>query len=291
MILTRRQLAQGAGALALAGCATTGGGRRLGLGLADITVSKELARDYAGTLARIAALGYRRFGFRLSGWDPRAPEPTPADKARMVRDAGLEVGVVRLGVRGADWDRQVGEAAAIGARIVALTTAPVFISGRAIGSTTREAFDRWLPELAALGAKCRAAGLTLAYHNHAWDLVPLGGEAPLDIMARSIPPSDLSFEIDLAWAWHAGVAPLDLLARLGPRVASMHFKDVDRSRGTSTNEIAVVIGRGAMGWEALLPRIARLTSAPAFVEVDAAPDGLAAAADAMAFVRLHGKEY
>ena len=86
---------------------------------------------------------------------------------------------------------------------------------RPVGTATREALDAWLPQLAAIGAKCSAAGLTFAYHNHWWDLVPLGGEAPLDVMARTIAPQDLSFEVDLAWCWFAGVAPLDLIARLG----------------------------------------------------------------------------
>ena len=104
-------------------------------------------------------------------------------------------------------------------------------------------------ELGAVGAKCRAAGLTFAYHNHWWDLQPFGSETPLDTMVRTIPPQDMAFEVDLAWAWYAGAAPLDLLARVGPRVSSMHFKDIDCSRGKTTTDHAVVIGTGEMDYE------------------------------------------
>lgn len=284
--VARRDMLRGAAAAALLGTAPAASARgRAALGLADITVMKELTRDYAGTLCRVAVLGYSHFGFRLAGYGPSATELPPRDKARMVRDAGLEVGVVRLGVRGGGFEAQIADAAEIGARIVALSAAPPFIS-RQLGVATRADFDVWLPQFAALGARCRAAGLTLAYHNHWWDLMPLeGGEAPLDILARAIPPRDLAFEVDLAWCWYAGVAPLDVLARLGPRVSSMHFKDIDRSRGKSTTDHAVVIGHGEMGYAALLPRIPRLTSAVGYIEVDSPPDGLAAAAEGARFFR------
>ncbi|PZU54276.1 MAG: xylose isomerase [Sphingobium sp.] len=242
------------------------------LGLADTTVRKELARDYAGTLRAVAAMGYGWFGFRLASYVANDPsEPTPQDKARMVRDAGMTMGVVRLGVRGADYDRQLDQAAAIGARIVALTTAPIFIASRTLGQT--------------MGEKAKAAGLTLAYHNHWYDLMPIDGDRPLDLMASRIAPDLLSFEIDLAWAWYAGVAPLDLLATLGPRVVSMHLKDIDRNHGTAITDHAVTPGSGEMDYAALMPRIARLTRATGYVEVDNPEDGLAAARAAMAYLR------
>jgi sugar phosphate isomerase/epimerase len=285
--MDRRQLLALGAALPLAACTTAGGFSRTGpLALADVTIRRELAKDYAGTLRTVAAMGYGRFGFRLASYVPHdASEPTPMDKARMVRDAGMEVGVVRLGVRGADYDRQLEQAVAIGARIVALTTAPIFIATRSVGHSNRAALDAYIAQLAALGEKAAAAGLTLAYHNHWYDLLPLGGDRPLDLMAREIPPSLLSFEVDLAWAWFAGVAPLDLLATLGPRVVSLHVKDIDRTRGTAITDHAVAPGLGDMDYATLMPRIRRLTNATPYVEVDSPDDGLAAARAGMAVLR------
>lgn len=276
-----------AAAVAVSGCATPAPPRRrTPLGLVDITVMAELGRDYPGTLARVAALGYTSFGFRLAGYGgPEPGEPSPAEKARAVRAAGLEVGVVRLGVRNVDYDAQLRQIADIGATVAAMSIAAPFVATREVGRTTRAAFDAWLPELAAIGEKARKLGLTLAYHNHDFDLRPLGGEAPLDSMARTIPAEVLAFEVDLAWTWYAGVPPLALLERLGPRVASMHWKDIDRRRGTDRNELAVAPGSGEMNYPALLPRIARLTSATGYVEVDKPADGLAAAASGAAVVR------
>ncbi|MET0179270.1 MAG: sugar phosphate isomerase/epimerase [Novosphingobium sp.] len=273
---------------ALSGCLTSGTRvRGSELGLADITVMRELLRDYAGTLRQVAAMGYTTMGFRLVGYSgkPDPGEPLPQEKARLVREAGLEVGVVRLGVRNVDYDRQLDEAAATGAKIVAITTAPPFIAGPTLYQTSRAAFDAWLPQLAALGEQARTRGLTLAYHNHWYDLAPLGGDRPLDLMASQVPPELLSFEVDLAWAWLAGVPPLALLRQLGPRVVSLHLKDIDRSRGGSRTDQAVAPGQGEMNYAALLPGVRRLTSATGYVEVDKPEDGLAAAAAGIAVIR------
>ena len=288
MIIGRRELLRGGLGLSAAVALPAAARRRMRLGLADITVIKELARDYPGTLKAAAAMGYSHFGFRLAGYGPNSREPSAQDKARMVRDAGLEVGVVRLPPLRPDFDRQIADALAIGAKVIAMSAAPPFLTGW-LGVTTRAAFDAWLPDLAALGARCRAAGLTLAYHNHWWDVMPLeGGESPLDIILRRIPPGDVAIELDLAWCWYGGVAPLDMLARLGPRVSSMHLKDIDRNRGTSITDHAVTIGSGEMDYAALLPRLRKLTSAVGYVEVDSPPDGLAAAAEGARFVQARG---
>lgn len=272
----------------LAGCTTTRSAPpRHGVGLADITVMRELLRDYPGTLRQVSAMGYTTLGFRLHGYGggPDPGEPTPEEKARMIKDAGLRVEVVRLGVRNVDYDRELDQIAAVGGTIAAMTTSPLFVAHPKIGETTREKFDAWLPELARIGEKARARGLRLAYHNHPYDLAPLGGERPLELMARQIPPELLSFEVDLAWAWYAGVPPLKLLAQLGDRVASMHWKDIDRSRGTSRDQNAVAPGLGEMDYASLLPRIVRLTSATGYIEVDKPDDGLAAAAAGLRTVR------
>lgn len=285
--IDRRTVLRGAGAAALAGWAgTASAAARPRFGLADITVMPALLRDYAGTLRQVAAMGYGVMGMRLAGYGGREPgELLPADKARLIREAGLELGVVRLGVRNPDYDRDLDAAASCGAKIVAITTAAPFIAGPKLYETTRDKFEAWLPTLAAVGEKARSRGMKLAYHNHWYDLLPLGGERPLDIMARQIGPDILSFELDLAWTWYAGVAPLDLIRQLGPRVASMHWKDIDRSRGTTITDHAVAPGLGEMDYPALLPHVVRATRAVGYVEVDRPDDGLIAARQGADMIR------
>lgn len=247
------------------------------LGLADITVRRELAADYAGTLQQIAAMGYTHFGFRLARMSPREPEePTASEKAAMVRDAGLAIHTVRLGLA-EPAEPQMEIAAAMGAQVMAYTAAPVFFRGARMGETTRAAFDAWLPELGALARLARGHGLRLAYHNHHWDHVPLGDATPLQIIARTHSPEDVAFEIDLAWAYLGGMDPLTLVRELGPRIVALHLKDVDPARGKETSRQLVAPGEGVLDYERLLPHLDAASDALGYVEVDDPIDGLGAA--------------
>src|SRR5690606_40827831 len=59
--------------------------------------------------------------FRLERYRPTEPvEPSPVEKARMVNEAGLKVGVVRF-ADARDIDRYIEETQAAGAGILALT--------------------------------------------------------------------------------------------------------------------------------------------------------------------------
>lgn len=245
----------------------------------------QLSADYAGTLARVAHVGYTHFGFRLAGYSVQDNgELSPQAKAQLVRVAGLEIGVVRYGM-GGNFSAQAEAAAAIGARIIAISAAPVFFRGRRLGEATRAQFESWLPELGAMAKIASSLGLGLAYHNHWWDHVPLEGHTPLDLIAERYSPAEVGFEIDLAWAWLGGVDPLRLVESLGPRVLSMHFKDVDPARGDDRMAQLARPGEGRLDYPALIPHLDKVTSAIGYVEVDKPVDGVEDAIQAAIVIR------
>src|SRR5690606_23147706 len=100
---------------------------------------------------------------------------------------------------------------------------------------------------------------------------------PLEIIARSFAPGEVDFEIDCAWAYLAGVDPLTVVRELGPRVLSLHFKDVDPARGAEPEAQLVAPGEGVLRFKILVPALDRVTDAIGYVEVDRPRDGLAAA--------------
>ena len=277
-------VAAGAGTLAASVAAAKQGPRPLGL--AHLTVARELADDYAGTLRRVRALGYTHFGFPLGAQSPRHQPPAdPLQAAAWCREAGLCVGTVRL-AHSADYPRQMQLASTIGASIVAQSAADVFFTGETPGQTTRAAFEGWMDRLALMAAAAREEGLRLVYHNHAWDHVALDGLTPLELVASRFAPGEVDFEIDLGWAAVAGVDPLALIEQLGPRVLAMHLKDVDFGCVAEGCRQFVAPGAGDMDYPALLARLQGLTDAIGYIEVDDPEDGLrAAATGAATFLR------
>jgi len=278
---SRREVLAGlaaAGAGAFAGRAAMASGSQRPLGLAHLTVARELSEDYAGTLLRVRALGYTHFGFPLGAQSPRqAPPADPQQVASWCRQAGLAVGTVRLAYSD-DYPRQMQLASSIGASIVAQSAADVFFTGETPGQTTRASFEGWMERLEIMARAARAEGLRLVYHNHAWDHVPLDGLTPLELIANRFAPGEVDFEIDLGWAAVAGVDPLALIEGLGPRVLALHLKDVDRGCTANGCRQFVAPGKGDLDYRAMLPKLHQLTDAIGYIEVDDPEDGLRAAA-------------
>lgn len=280
-LISRRAALAGLAAIPLAACTTGRGAVPAAprpLGLASLTVSRELAADYPGTLKAVQVMGYTHFGFPLAASSPRHPvPPDPLRVADMVRSAGLSVGVVRAGHSEAP-EVQMRLAARVGASIVAQSASPVFFTGAKPGEATRAEFEAWLPRLAELSNAARAEGLRLVYHNHHWDHVPMEGMTPLEIIGQRFAPGEVDFEIDLAWTRLAGVDPLGLVSELGARVLSLHYKDVDAARGPDLHSQLVAPGQGAMGYQTLVRKLDVATEAIGYVEVDEPEDGLLSAA-------------
>ena len=68
-----------------------------------------------------------------------------------------------------------------------------------------------------------AEGIKLGYHNHSHEfaLMPWGSTAHSEIERNT----DIEFEIDTFWAYHAGVDPVGVLERLKDRISVIHVKD------------------------------------------------------------------
>ncbi len=286
---TRRQiLVAGAATSLLPGCVMQTAAHPVPLGIGDITVRKELQADFAGTLTKLKAMGYTHFGSRMRAYSPReVPEPLPAEKAKMLRDAGLLPGPARLGF-GGSLDQDIEAALAFGASTLVLSAGHIFFDptgGMKPRTPTRTELDSFIVELGAMGSKIRSAGLKFAYHNHWFDSAPIEGVRPLDLMIARTNPAHVFFEIDLAWAHIGGEDVLGLIRRLGSRLVSMHVKDVDRTLSTDVQAQMVPPGDGEMNYATLAPAIRALTQALPVVEVDNPADGLAAAARASQFIR------
>jgi sugar phosphate isomerase/epimerase len=256
------------------------------LAMTDITVRKELQADFAGTIRALRKIGYTHFGSRLRRYTPAEAEEIPAaDKARILRDAGMLIGAVRFSPM-QPLEPQFEEAHRLGASVVVLPAARVFLTPDFKPRTpSRQQLEEFIVELNRTGESLRATGLVFAYHNHAFDAVEVDGVRALDRMISGTDPAKVSFEIDLAWAHVAGYNPLDLVRKLGKRVVSLHLKDVDTHRGASIDEQLVGPGEGEMNYRELLPGVIALTRALPAVEIDKPTDGLAASARAFQFCR------
>jgi sugar phosphate isomerase/epimerase len=222
------------------------------VGLMLYTLRGACARDFEGTLRAVREIGYEGVELiDLHGHDPR-------DVRALLDEIGLAVCGRHAALERieSDLDALAGELRAVGSdRLVVAWIPPP--------ATTEEA-DAVVARIAVLAKRVRDVGLRLGFHNHDAELRPLDdGRTVLDRLAE-LGEDELFFEVDLGWAWFAGVEPAALVERLAPRVPLVHVKDL----ASRAEQRFVPVGVGHVGYGNVLPAIEGLGIEWLLVEQD-----------------------
>lgn len=110
-------------------------------------------------------------------------------------------------------------------------------------------------ELGRITKRAHASGMTLAYHNHDFEIVDFGGKTGLELLFEAAGP-DLKTELDLAWVARAGYDPAAMLGKFRGRVFAVHAKD-NAPKGQARDEGGfAAVGQGVLDWNAILPAAA-----------------------------------
>jgi sugar phosphate isomerase/epimerase len=143
------------------------------------------------------------------------------------------------------------------------------------------------------GAKCKAAGTQLCYHNHAFEFEPVpGGKGNLlDVLMESTDPALVGLEFDIMWAAVGGTDPIEVLKKYKGRVPLMHVKDLGPNITVRYNEKVPKEAFKEAGSGILeLPKILRTAEANGtkhfFVEQDQTPgDPMASLKQSIAYLK------
>ena len=126
------------------------------------------------------------------------------------------------------------------------------------------------------GEKCRAAGMTFCYHNHAFEFATEKGATLFQVMLDHTDPKLVAFELDLFWVSVAGLDPAAMIEKLAGRVPLVHLKD--KAEGTAVMYKESVppatfkeVGSGVMDWPKILRAAAAAKVEHYFVEQDQTP--------------------
>ena len=96
---------------------------------------------------------------------------------------------------------------------------------------SRDDAFRGAETLNEIGKKCKEAGLRYGYHNHNNDFDVYDGKSVIDIFMENTDPDYVTFEIDAAWAWRAGVNAAQFITDHAGRVDLVHVKETARVLG------------------------------------------------------------
>lgn len=104
-----------------------------------------------------------------------------------------------------------------------------------------------------LGRRCRAEGMRLGYHNHAFEMEVYDGKRAIDWLLETADAENLFWEPDLAWIVDGDAPPMDMVQKYAGRCPFIHAKDLARA-GENEDEMGLAdVGYGTLEWDALLP--------------------------------------
>lgn len=89
---------------------------------------------------------------------------------------------------------------------------------------TLDDYHRLIEKFNSAGEACKKAGLSLLYHNHAFEFDPTLGVVPFELMMNELDPGYVNFELDVLWCELAGFSAVKLLETYSSRIKQLHFK-------------------------------------------------------------------
>ena len=265
---SRRAFLQQTGALATASLFAQAGttARSLPLGLQLFTMRAALAQDVPGTIARIAAIGYREV--ETYGFDDKVGRyyrMPPQSLRQLLADHGItspsgHYDLNRYVSTPLDDLRRYVDRCIEGAKGLGHT----YITWPWLDPQSRslETFKIVAERLNVIGEQARAAGLQVAYHNHDFEFVDHNGRTGYDVILAETDPALVKLQMDLYWiARGSKLTAQQWFARQPRRFVMWHVKDVHKVSGDYTE-----VGNGTVDFKTIWPHAAAAGLRHFFVE-------------------------
>jgi sugar phosphate isomerase/epimerase len=221
------------------------------IGVQLYTVRTEMEKDFAGTIAKVAEVGYKEVEF--AGYFKHSPKEVRAtlDKNGLkAPSCHVSYDIVENHL-----PETIEAAHAVGHEYIVCPW---------IEEKQREAPGGWQKAAELFnkaGEQCRKAGVQFAYHNHTFEFQPskaLGAELPYDLLLKETDPKNVKMEMDLCWIKVAGGDPVHYFNLYPGRFPMFHVKDMKKlPQGEAAKtadpgeEIANMtdVGSGVIDWK------------------------------------------
>lgn len=180
------------------------------------TVREEAARDFVGTLAQVAAIGYTAVELHRHG------PLTPQELRSLLDSHGMTVAGSHVALA-----RLEGELGAVMAECRTLQCPTVVCPVLPAERRNEAGYRQLATTLNAIGGTLAAHGLTLCYHNHAFEFESeIDGMVAYEWLMAHTDPALVQIEIDAFWVQKAGRDPAAYIERYRGRVPLVHLKDM-----------------------------------------------------------------
>lgn len=252
------------------------------LGVQLYTVRNVIGKDPAATLQAIEKIGYQE----VEATYGNLKEIWSALKETSLRPVSVHIDEAIFLKGGSELDTTLADVKQRGFKYAVVPYIPVDQRGGA------DMFKKLADMLNKSGEKAKAHGLSLCYHNHAFEYKPIGHQTGLDMLMNDTQKDLVSLELDIFWATIGGHNPVELLQKYSGRIPLVHLKDKSKSfTKTQYNENVPKntfkeVGSGSIDIPAVLKAANSAGVDHYFVEQDSTPgDPLASLAKSFEYLK------
>ena len=243
------------------------------VGVQLYTVRDAMKSDFEGTIAKVAAIGYKEVEF--AGYFDRSPK----DVRALLDKNGLTSPSCHVGydVVEKKWPETLEAAKIIGHNYIICPW---------IDEKQRKEPDGWKRATELFnkaGEASNKAGVQFGYHNHSFEFDPaesLGGKLPYDFFLAELDPKLVIMEMDLCWISVAGKDPVAYFEKYPGRFPLVHVKDWVKDASSSSGYQGAMgqsvkyggrmadVGQGSVDWKRIFAQSGKAGIKHYFVEND-----------------------
>jgi sugar phosphate isomerase/epimerase len=202
------------------------------------TLREESEKDFAGTLKKVAELGFDGVEFAGYGGLSAKEVKTLLDELGL-RAAASHVPLEQLETK---LSQVIEDMKILGSKYI---VCPYLMPDR----RSEQDYQALISLLNHAGETCRKEGITLCYHNHDFELERLSdGRMALEAIFDDTSIEQVKAELDIYWLTKAGEKPVEWINRYKNRTPLIHLKDMT----TDEEQFFAELGTGGIDLEAVL---------------------------------------
>ena len=245
--------------------------KRIGVQL--YTVRDAMQKDPAGTIAKVAAIGFNSVENATYTGSQNFYGMNAKAYAKLLKDNGLinpsghyrwgldEKGGIMKGTMLHEWDKAVEDAATVGIKYMVCAW---------LSPDERGVLDQY-KKLAAdcnkAGEACKKAGIQFCYHNHDFEFEKEDGKYKYDVLLNETDKDLVKMELDLYWVARAEQNAVELFNQHPGRFPLWHVKDMDNTPKHAFTEV----GNGVIDFKKIFASANKAGMKYFFVEQDFCP--------------------
>lgn len=208
-------------------------------GLQLYSVRDVIVKDPKGVIQKVAAAGYNEVEMYGLSAENKFYGLTVKELAQVLKDNNLKSPSGHYAPEKFLFDNGNGDDVKNFCE-VAHTLGHQYIIVPYLAEERRKTIDQYkaiAERLNKAGEICKKANLQLAYHNHDFEFIDLGGQHGYDIFLNQTDKNLVKMEMDIYWVVRAGYDPVELFKKHPGRFHFWHVKDMDKADRTKNTEV------------------------------------------------------